>query len=161
MRFDLRCSADPVRYRLVLKLILRPLFLQVTGEEEIPDGAVAVLTPDAPDVLSHVSVRARNMRVLFATCHEKEPLEQIKVLAGKQLSLSTTAAGAVTWAEGHANGGNGNGSNSHSNGNGKALKISVPQWNGRCVLAGRFEYLSGTACASCCLDDLPWAAAKA
>lgn len=33
------------------------------GEEEIPEGCVAVLTPDAPDVLSHVSVRARNMKV--------------------------------------------------------------------------------------------------
>jgi alpha-glucan,water dikinase len=32
----------------------------VKGEEEIPDGVVAVLTPDMPDVLSHVSVRARN-----------------------------------------------------------------------------------------------------
>ncbi|KAE9449924.1 hypothetical protein C3L33_18166, partial [Rhododendron williamsianum] len=35
----------------------------VKGEEEIPDGAVAVLTPDMPDVLSHVSVRARNCKV--------------------------------------------------------------------------------------------------
>lgn len=55
---------------------------QVTGEEEIPEGVVAVLTPDAPDVLSHVSVRARNMRVLFATCHDEEPLQQIKVIWG-------------------------------------------------------------------------------
>lgn len=52
---------------------------QVTGEEEIPEGVVAVLTPDAPDVLSHVSVRARNMRVLFATCHDAKPLDDIKV----------------------------------------------------------------------------------
>lgn len=35
----------------------------VRGEEEIPDGTVAVLTPDMPDVLSHVSVRARNSKV--------------------------------------------------------------------------------------------------
>lgn len=34
------------------------------GEEEIPDGTVAVLTPDMPDVLSHVSVRARNCKVI-------------------------------------------------------------------------------------------------
>lgn len=51
----------------------------MTGEEEIPEGCVAVITPDAPDVLSHVSVRARNMRVLFATCHDEEPLKEIKV----------------------------------------------------------------------------------
>ena len=36
---------------------------QVSGEEEIPEGAVAVITPDAPDILSHSSVRARNMKV--------------------------------------------------------------------------------------------------
>lgn len=37
----------------------------VRGEEEIPDGTVAVLTPDMPDVLSHVSVRARNSKVII------------------------------------------------------------------------------------------------
>jgi hypothetical protein len=58
---------------------------------------VAVLTPDAPDVLSHVSVRARNMRVLFATCHDAEPLDQIRNAQGQFLHFSTTAAGAVTW----------------------------------------------------------------
>lgn len=36
---------------------------RVTGEEEIPDGVVAVLTPDMPDILSHVSIRARNSKV--------------------------------------------------------------------------------------------------
>jgi len=44
----------------------RPTILiakSVRGEEEIPDGTVAVLTPDMPDVLSHVSVRARNSKV--------------------------------------------------------------------------------------------------
>lgn len=39
----------------------------VKGEEEIPDGTVAVLTPDMPDVLSHVSVRARNSKVVSWT----------------------------------------------------------------------------------------------
>ena len=42
---------------------------RVTGEEEVPEGAVAVLTPDAPDVLSHVSVRARNMKVRHMQTH--------------------------------------------------------------------------------------------
>ena len=56
---------------------------RVTGEEEVPEGCVAVVTPDAPDVLSHVSVRARNMRVFFGICHEPEPLAAIEALAGK------------------------------------------------------------------------------
>ena len=40
---------------------------RVTGEEEVPDGVVAVLTGDAPDVLSHLAVRARNMKVCART----------------------------------------------------------------------------------------------
>lgn len=35
---------------------------KVSGEEEIPDGAAAVLTSDMPDVLAHVSIRARNSK---------------------------------------------------------------------------------------------------
>jgi alpha-glucan,water dikinase len=38
---------------------------RVTGEEEIPYGVVAVLTSDMPDVLSHVSIRARNDKARF------------------------------------------------------------------------------------------------
>ncbi|MBA0595641.1 hypothetical protein Gorai_012504 [Gossypium raimondii] len=40
---------------------------RVTGEEEIPDGVVAVLTSDTPDVLSHVSIRARNSKAYLFT----------------------------------------------------------------------------------------------
>ena len=71
---------------------------RVTGEEEVPEGCVAVVTPDAPDVLSHVSVRARNMRVLFAICHEEQPLKDIEALDGKVTSLSVHA---VLWMLAH------------------------------------------------------------
>lgn len=50
----------------------RPTILvakSVRGEEEIPNGAVAVLTPDMPDVLSHVSVRARNSKVVLSVLY--------------------------------------------------------------------------------------------
>ncbi len=60
---------------------------RVTGEEEVPEGAVAVLTPDAPDVLSHVSVRARNMKVLFAICHEEGTLKEVEDKEGTTISL--------------------------------------------------------------------------
>ncbi|CAM0870867.1 unnamed protein product [Alopecurus aequalis] len=59
----------------------------VKGEEEIPDGAVAVLTPDMPDVLSHVSVRARNSKVLFATCFDPKILSELEQNEGKVLSV--------------------------------------------------------------------------
>lgn len=48
------------------KVFNRPTILvanRVTGEEEIPYGVIGVLTPDMPDVLSHVAIRARNNKV--------------------------------------------------------------------------------------------------
>lgn len=45
----------------------------VSGEEEIPSGVQAVLVRSAaesPDILSHVSVRARNAHVLLGVCFD-------------------------------------------------------------------------------------------
>lgn len=92
----------------------------VKGEEEIPDGTVAVLTPDMPDVLSHVSVRARNGKVInyqfffsflscifdmrslkcpafywqvcFATCFDPNILSDLQAREGKLLRLKPTSA---------------------------------------------------------------------
>ncbi|CAF2115941.1 unnamed protein product [Brassica napus] len=68
---------------------------RVRGEEEIPDGAVAVLTPDMPDVLSHVSVRARNGKICFATCFDSDILSDLQAMDGKLLSLKPTSADVV------------------------------------------------------------------
>lgn len=54
---------------------------------------------DTPDVLSHLSVRSRNMRVLFASCHDPAQLDDVAKLAGKSLAFETTAAGSVKWRE--------------------------------------------------------------
>lgn len=70
----------------------------VKGEEEIPDGTVAVLTPDMPDVLSHVSVRARNGKVCFATCFDQNILSDIRAREGKLLRLKPTSAD-ITYSE--------------------------------------------------------------
>lgn len=64
----------------------------VRGEEEIPDGTVAVITPDMPDVLSHVSVRARNSKVCFATCFDPNILDDLRAKQGKLLKLKPTSA---------------------------------------------------------------------
>ncbi|XP_076945424.1 alpha-glucan water dikinase, chloroplastic-like [Bidens hawaiensis] len=70
----------------------------VSGEEEIPDGTVAVLTPDMPDVLSHVSVRARNSKVCFATCFDNDILDDLRAKEGKLLNIKPTSAD-VTYSE--------------------------------------------------------------
>ncbi|XP_010248573.1 PREDICTED: alpha-glucan water dikinase, chloroplastic isoform X2 [Nelumbo nucifera] len=68
---------------------------RVKGEEEIPDGTVAVLTPDMPDVLSHVSVRARNSKVCFATCFDTNVLSDLQAKAGKLLRLRPTSTDII------------------------------------------------------------------
>lgn len=76
----------------------RPTILiakSVRGEEEIPDGTVAVLTPDMPDVLSHVSVRARNSKVCFATCFDPIIFAELQANKGKLLRLKPTSAEVV------------------------------------------------------------------
>ena len=50
---------------------------KVGGDEEIPKGIVALLTPSSVDVLSHSAVRARNSDVLFATCHDLSVLDSL------------------------------------------------------------------------------------
>ena len=93
---------------------------RVTGEEEIPENCVCVITPDAPDVLSHISVRARNEKVLLATCHDDAEMDALRAMAqpaeiseispaakkgakegakeeGTWLALQTTASGSLTY----------------------------------------------------------------
>ncbi|HTU92409.1 MAG TPA: PEP/pyruvate-binding domain-containing protein, partial [Gemmataceae bacterium] len=74
---------------------------EVSGEEEIPQGTTAVLTCDAPDLVSHVAVRARNAGVLFATCFDAEEYQRLKTFAGKPLSLVVTPSGDVEYQEGN------------------------------------------------------------
>ncbi|KAK1302683.1 hypothetical protein QJS10_CPB12g00089 [Acorus calamus] len=68
---------------------------RVSGEEEIPGGTVAVLTPDMPDVLSHVSVRARNCKVCFATCFDSNILADLQRNEGKLICLKPTSADII------------------------------------------------------------------
>ncbi|KAF9677885.1 hypothetical protein SADUNF_Sadunf08G0154300 [Salix dunnii] len=75
-------------YKLPTILVVK----RVKGEEEIPDGTVAVLTPDMPDVLSHVSVRARTSKVCFATCFDPDILADLQAYEGKLLRLKPTSA---------------------------------------------------------------------
>ncbi|CAI5512548.1 unnamed protein product [Closterium sp. Naga37s-1] len=67
---------------------------RVKGEEEIPAGVVALLTPDMPDVLSHVSVRARNCKVCFATCFDPNLLDSIRALQGKSARCAPNTSGS-------------------------------------------------------------------
>nr|MBS0020956.1 hypothetical protein [Gammaproteobacteria bacterium] len=75
---------------------------RVSGEEEIPEGVRAILTTDTPDLVSHVAVRARNARLLFATCFDDKVYGALEHQEGRNLSLRVTSAGDVTYEEGAA-----------------------------------------------------------
>lgn len=51
-------------------------------------GVVAVVCQQAPDVLSHAAVRARNGNVLVAACFETAPLERLRSMEGQAVQLS-------------------------------------------------------------------------
>jgi alpha-glucan,water dikinase len=71
----------------------------VDGSEEIPEGVTAVVTSDAPDLVSHLAVRARNAHVLFATCFESETYDHLKELKDHIVSLRVTPGGDVEYQE--------------------------------------------------------------
>lgn len=119
---DLHSVSDHVYKEPTILLAAR-----VTGEEEVPLGVVGILSRDAPDVLSHLSVRCRNMGALFVACHEAEPLEELEAMNGKVLTLLTSAAGAVSWEEGAATNGNEGSSANHSSSR-PPLRVSKPTW---------------------------------
>ena len=71
----------------------------VGGDEEIPSGAVAVITGSSVDVLSHSAVRARNNDVLFATCYDPSILLSFTKMNGKSLKMSVGLDDSVKWEE--------------------------------------------------------------
>lgn len=68
---------------------------RVTGEEEIPDGVVALLTSDMPDVLSHVSIRARNSKICFATCLDQNTFKNLKLKEGRAVSIRLKSSNLI------------------------------------------------------------------
>lgn len=66
---------------------------KVTGEEEIPDGAVAVICSTELDVLAHVCVRARNNKVLLAICFDSEIIREITGLVGMWVEAVNSSVG--------------------------------------------------------------------
>ncbi|MHC4884183.1 MAG: phosphohistidine-like domain-containing protein, partial [Planctomycetota bacterium] len=61
---------------------------RVSGDEEIPEGVTSVITLDAPDLVSHVAVRARNGHVLFATCYDSETYDHLKTLQDQPVAVA-------------------------------------------------------------------------
>lgn len=63
---------------------------KITGEEEIPTNVKAIVVMNAsdyPDVLAHVSVRARNLNVLLSVLFDDEKCDELSSLEGKHLKM--------------------------------------------------------------------------
>jgi len=75
----------------------------VSGEEEVPDGVLGVLVrsaKEAPDILSHCAVRARNFGVLLATCFDPKISEKLASdFADKWVEVRCKPDGTLTIAE--------------------------------------------------------------
>ncbi|CAE8626465.1 unnamed protein product [Polarella glacialis] len=68
---------------------------KLSGEEDPPEGTVAVLTPNAVDVLSHVAVRARTMGIFLATCFDEDVLAALRQLQGQPIRVAAKAGAVV------------------------------------------------------------------
>eukprot|EP00210_Caulerpa_lentillifera_P004353 g4151.t1 len=108
---------------------------RVSGEEEIPEGVVGLLTPDAPDILSHVSVRARNMNVLFAACRDRWRLDEIKKRQSKVFRINPAASGEVRWEEVSEKDMQLDMEPSSNGVTRTYLKMDIPQWIGKYVVS--------------------------
>lgn len=68
----------------------------VSGEEDIPSGVVAVLTPSAVDLMAHAAVRARNAGVLLATGFDEGRLAEVRARQGQWVRLVVAAEGEIS-----------------------------------------------------------------
>ncbi|OMJ90459.1 hypothetical protein SteCoe_7158 [Stentor coeruleus] len=67
--------------------------LKVTGEEEIPEGATGVISSSELDTLAHVSVRARNNKVLLTICYDQDEFMKIQNLHGHNVKVTMSGLG--------------------------------------------------------------------
>ncbi len=72
---------------------------KISGDEEIPHGVAAIITPSDIDALSHLAIRARNAGVLFAVCYDPDTIAELKALNGRLIKLEVDSAGSVIFEE--------------------------------------------------------------
>jgi alpha-glucan,water dikinase len=68
---------------------------RIRGDEDLPEGALAVLTSGSVDVVSHVAIRARNQGVLLATCYDVETFQKLRSWEGQLMNVEIDGTGEV------------------------------------------------------------------
>lgn len=77
---------------------------KVNGEEEVPSNVQAIiylnpLTGDHPDVLAHVSVRARNLKVMLAVVFDETKCRELAQLEGRIVLFQYESSNEVKYEE--------------------------------------------------------------
>lgn len=77
---------------------------KITGEEEVPSNVQAIVllsaaTGSHPDVLAHVSVRARNLKVMLACVYDEAKCQELLRLEGKHIFLQPESENTVKFEE--------------------------------------------------------------
>jgi len=67
------------------------LLEHVEGDEEIPDFVAGIILAHELPHLSHLGVRARQGRVVFVVCEDREQFIELKKLAGEHVCLDATS----------------------------------------------------------------------
>ncbi len=73
----------------------------VGGDEEVPEGVVGIISRYAPDLVSHLSVRTRNLGVVFGACFEDDEWHKLEELTGNSIVISSTPTGGLLFKKGH------------------------------------------------------------
>ena len=81
---------------------------RITGEEEVPSNVQAIVllaadTGDHPDVLAHVSVRARNLKVLLCVLFDQDKCDEMAALEGKHIFLQSQSSNDVRFEQQNPN----------------------------------------------------------
>jgi len=77
---------------------------RISGEEEVPSNVQAIVVLSAqtgshPDVLAHVSVRARNLKVMLACVFDEQKCKELLALEGRHIFLQTESSDVVKFEE--------------------------------------------------------------
>jgi phosphoglucan,water dikinase len=59
------------------------LLENIEGDEEVPERVAGIIVAHETPVLSHMAVRARQRKVVFAACDDRDFFSELKALAGK------------------------------------------------------------------------------
>ncbi|KJR43545.1 alpha-glucan water dikinase, chloroplastic [Candidatus Magnetoovum chiemensis] len=71
---------------------------KINGDEEVPKGVKAIITTQRIDLVSHVSVRARNAGILFATCFQQNIIDELKALKEQIVKITALPSGEIEFS---------------------------------------------------------------